>query len=119
MAEDGDEALETSADREEAGFGFLQSSERAESDYLNKDKAFLDTTLSFHQVRTTEHFSGVEKVSNILRGSCNVGTTYSDEKGWCKGRFHMWRVCQGIANLLSLPQLEADGYRTTYYAGTS
>ena len=46
VAGDGDEASETSADREEAGFGFLQNSKRADSDYLHKDKAFLDTSSS-------------------------------------------------------------------------
>ena len=118
VAGDADEASETPVDREEAGFGFLQNSERAESDYLDEDKAYLDTTSSFHQARTTKHLSGVQKVSNILRGSCNAGTTFSDEKGWCKGRFHMWLVRQGIANLLSLPQLEADGFRATYDTDT-
>ena len=30
----------------------------------------------------------------------------------------MWLVRQGIANLLSLPQLEVDGYRATYDTDT-
>ena len=30
----------------------------------------------------------------------------------------MWVVCSGIANLLSLPQLEEDGLRVTYVGRT-
>ena len=60
------------------------------------------------------HLDDVKKFSTILRGSCNVGTTFSDEKGWYKGLFHMWLVRNGIANLLSLPQLESEGYCIIY-----
>ena len=60
------------------------------------------------------HLSDVKNFSTILRGSCNAGTTLSDEKGWYKGLFHIWLVRNSIANLLFLPQLELEGYRVTY-----
>ena len=53
-------------------------------------------------------------MSTVLRGSCNAGTTFSNDKGWYKDLFCMWLVRKGIANLLSLPQLEYEGYRVTY-----
>ena len=43
-----------------------------------------------------------------------LGTTFSDEKVRYKGLFHIWLVHNGIANLMSLPQLELEGYRITY-----
>ena len=43
-----------------------------------------------------------------------AGTTFSDDKGWYKVLFHMWLVCNVIANLLFLPQLESKGYCITY-----
>ena len=60
------------------------------------------------------HLDDVKKVSTILCGSCNAGTTFSEEKGWYKGLFSMWLVCNGIENLLPLPKLESEGYRITY-----
>ena len=48
-----------------------------------------------------------------LKGDCNAGTTYSNQKGWWS-HFHMWLVESGIANLLSVPQLEADGFKVGY-----
>ena len=53
-------------------------------------------------------------VNTILRGSCNDSTKFSNEKGWYKGLFHMWLLRNGIANLLSFPQLESEGYCVTY-----
>ena len=60
------------------------------------------------------HLDDVRKVRTILHGSCNTGTTFSDEKGWYKGLFHMWLVRNGISNMLSLPQIESEGYRVPY-----
>ena len=57
------------------------------------------------------HLEEVKKVSTILSVSCNSSTNFFDDKGWYKGLFHMWLVCNGIVNMLSLPQLESEGYR--------
>lgn len=61
-----------------------------------------------------KHLDDVQTVNTILRGSYNSGTTFSNEKGWYKGLFHVWLVRNGIVNLLSLPPLESEGYRVTY-----
>ena len=60
------------------------------------------------------HLDNIKRVSTILHGSCNAGTTFSNEKGWYKGLFQMWLVRNCITNLLSLPQLESEGHRVTY-----
>ena len=80
----------------------------------NEDFMYLDSTSSFHRIFTDKHLLDVEKVAIRLRGECNAGTTHSNEKGWFKDLFHMWLVRNGIANLLSLPRLEGDGFRITY-----
>ena len=51
-----------------------------------------------------------------MQGKYNAGTTTTDKNMWLTNRFHMWMVCNGIANLLSLPRLEAKGWRVTYDA---
>ena len=56
----------------------------------------------------------IHKVGKILRGSCNAGVTTSDTMGTLLGVFEVWVNMTGIANLLSLPQLEEDGFRIRY-----
>ena len=105
----------------EDGFGFLQSKsndpqlhDQVQREQLNPGHLYLDSNSFFCQMFNASHLENVKKVSTILRGSCNVGTTFSDKKGWYKGLFHMWLVCNGIVNLMSLPQLESEGYCITY-----
>ena len=81
---------------------------------LNPKYLYLDSTSSFHQVVADIFLSEVKKVTLPLRASCNAGTSRADEKGWYADLFHMWLMRNGIANLLSLPQLERDGFRVTY-----
>ena len=92
---------------EEDGFGFLQSKStnpllqaQVEREQLNPDHLYLDSTSYFHQMFDSNHLDDVQTVNTILCGSCNAGTTFSNEKGW-----YMWLVRNSIANLLSLPQL--------------
>ena len=106
---------------EDEGLCFLQSKftnpllqAQVEREQLNPDHLYLDSTSSFHRIFDAKHLDDVQTVRNILRGSCNVGTKLSNEKGWYKGLFHMWLVRNGIANILSLHQLESEGYRVTY-----
>ena len=49
----------------------------------------------------------------MLQGNCNAGVSTSNEKGY----YGLWNFLlneQGIANLLSIPQLEKDGYLINY-----
>ena len=55
----------------------------------------------------------LHQVSTLLKGNCNAGVSTSDEKGFY-GKWHFWLNDQGIANLLSIPQIEKDGYVIDY-----
>jgi hypothetical protein len=55
-------------------------------------------------------------VGVILRADCNAGTNIRIEKGWYQDPFHLWLVHNSIANLLSLPQLEDDGFTISYHS---
>ena len=55
----------------------------------------------------------VHEVDTVLKGNCNAGVTSINQKGW-SGAFEMWLNQQETANLLSIPQLEEDGYHVTY-----
>ena len=80
---------------------------------LHEDRCYLDSYSSFHQVFTRKYLSDITRMMTRLKGNCNAGTTYSNLKGlW--SYFHMWLVESGITNLLSVPQLEADGFKVDY-----
>lgn len=84
---------------------------------LNEDHVYLDSCSTFNQVFTDKHIEDIEKVTTILKGRCNAGISTADEKGWMMGMFHMWLVRNGIANILSIPQLERDGCILEYKTG--
>ena len=48
----------------------------------------------------------------VLCGNCNAGVTSTSTKGEL-GMFDMWVNDNGIANLISVPQLEKDGFHAT------
>ena len=58
--------------------------------------------------------NNIFKVNTVLRVSCNVGVTTSNEKGLLVGMFDMLINQKEIANLLSISQLEEDGFRVAY-----
>ena len=55
----------------------------------------------------------VKTVTTVLQGNCNAGVSTSNEKGFY-GLWNFWLNEQGIANLLSIPQLEKDGKTIDY-----
>ncbi len=71
--------------------------------------------LSFHQVFTEEHLDNLRLAGATLRADCNTGTNFATKKGWYRDLFNLWLVHNSIANLLSLPQLEADGFTVSYH----
>jgi hypothetical protein len=75
---------------------------------------YLDSTSSFHQMFRAKYMTDVHQIDIALRGKCNGGESHSDEKGCVLDMFCMWLVCSSIANLLSLPTLERDGYVCSY-----
>ena len=44
-----------------------------------------------------------------MNGNCNSGTTRMTKRGYY-GRLRVWLNENGIANLIFIPKLEADGY---------
>eukprot|EP00957_Ditylum_brightwellii_P129421 9872844-Ditylum_brightwellii.AAC.1 len=57
--------------------------------------------------------SDMKAVGTILQGNYNVGVSISKEKG-AYGLWSFWLNKKGIANLLSISQLEKDGYTINY-----
>ena len=55
------------------------------------------------------------KSGTILVGTCNAGVTSSTQKVYY-GKFHMWVNKNGMANLISIPCLEQEGYHIKYYS---
>ena len=55
----------------------------------------------------------IKDLGKVLRGNCNSGTATPD-KTVRYNEISMWFKKRGIANLLSIPQLEWDGYHVTY-----
>jgi hypothetical protein len=108
--------------KESNATGFLQNKSRnphvAETrKTLNFQRLYLNSTSSFHQVFTKEHLDNLRSTGPTLQANCNAGTTYATNKGWYCNLFNLWHVRNGIANLLSLPQLEADGFTARYHTG--
>jgi hypothetical protein len=81
---------------------------------VNPHCLYLDSTSSFHQVFTKEHLNHLKLAGVTLRVDCNAGMNFAMEKGWYQNLFHLWLVRNGIANLLSLLQLEEDGSTISY-----
>ncbi len=106
--------------KEFEGIGFLQNESSnprvvATRKTLDPQQLYLDSTSSFHQVFTEEHLDNLRLAGTTLRADCNAGTNFATKKGWYRNLFNLWLVRNSIANLLSLPQLEADGFTVSYH----
>jgi hypothetical protein len=84
---------------------------------LDPQRLYLDSTLSFHQVFMDEHLENLRLAVATLCADCNASTNFATNKGWYCNLFDLWLVRNGIANLLSLSQLEADGFTVSYHTG--
>ena len=76
---------------------------------LDRWKLYLDSCATYHYFFAKEFLWNIEEGDTTLTGSCNAGTTVTNTRGWW-GEFQAWLNKQGIANLLSIPMLEAAGY---------
>ena len=109
-------------DAEFKGIGFLQNESTnphviATRNTLDPHQLYLDSTSSFHQVFMEEHLDNLCLAGATLHANCKAGTNFATKKGWYRNLFDLWLVRNGIANLLSLPQLEADGFTVSYLTG--
>ena len=82
-------------------------------DKLDENRVYLDSCSCFHLVFTKEQLRDIKTTIMRLKQDCNSSMTYSKRKGWCKV-FHIWLVESVIANLLSIAQLESDGFIINY-----
>jgi len=80
-------------------------------------KLYLNSCDTYSLAFVDLYLENVREVGTILKGSYNADVTTSNAKGLF-GIFEMWLNHGGIANLLSIPQLEEDGYHVTYDTDT-
>ena len=85
-----------------------------------RGKYILIPCASFNTVVDEYIVTNVHQAESELRGSCNAGSTSSTRQGTLMQRFpmSMWINTTGIANLLSIPVLEATGYKVRYSSGS-
>ena len=76
---------------------------------LDAYKLYLDSCTTYHSLFVGWVLGNVHQVNTVLQGNCNTGVSTSDEKVFF-GLWGFWINEQGIANLLSIPHLEKDGY---------
>ena len=79
---------------------------------LDSKKVYLDRAATYHYMFVTWCLKDICKVNTVLREEFNMGVTTITLKGML-GLFDMWINKRVIANLLSIPKLEDDGYRVT------
>ena len=80
---------------------------------LDAHKLYLDSCATYHSSFVMYMLGNVHQASTVLQGNCNSVISTSDEKGFF-GLWDFWLNEQGIANLLSIPQLEKYGYVINY-----
>ena len=92
----------------------MPSSERAPAKRgtCDPNKLYLDSAAKYHSVFAIWCLKNMRKAGRTLRGNCNAGVKVCSKVGDL-GIFEMWVNERGIANLLSIPQLEKDGFRVT------
>ena len=76
---------------------------------LNWWKLYLDRCASYHTFFVKEFLMNIHKGAGAMNGNCNSGTTRITKRGYY-GRLRVWLNENGIANLISIPKLEACGY---------
>ena len=95
------------------GVGFLI----ADRVTCDRKKLYLDTCATNHTMFAIESLERIHNVGMRLRQHCNAGATTTGKMGYWRG-IKFWVNETGIANLLSVPQLEKDGYQLEYNTTT-
>ena len=57
--------------------------------------------------------TNIRETGKVLKGRCNAGTTSTSKQGDL-GSLKMWINGTGIANIISIPVLEKNGFRVSY-----
>ena len=76
---------------------------------LDSNKLYLDSCATYPSAFVRWILDDVKTIPTVLQGNCNAGVSTSNEKGFY-GLWNLWLNEQGITNLLSIPQIEKDGY---------
>eukprot|EP00804_Cyclotella_cryptica_P018938 CCRYP_006456-RA/>CCRYP_006456-RA protein AED:0.43 eAED:0.42 QI:0/0/0/1/1/1/2/0/255 len=89
------------------GVGFLEVEKRMSH---NRNKIYLDSCATNHKLFAGEYANNIHKVAVGLRQNCIAGSSIMNKMGYW-WRFKLWYSPNKIANLLSVPKLERDGYK--------
>lgn len=84
---------------------------------LEPDKLYLDSCASDTQVYTENFINKVFETHVGLHTISNGGQNTASESGFLLGAMPAWLVRSGVANLLSIPDLERRGFRTSLRTG--
>ena len=76
---------------------------------LDSHKLYLDSCATYHSSFVRWILDDVKTVTTVMQGNCNAGVSTSNDNGFY-GLWNLWLNEQGIAKLLSIPQLEKDEY---------
>ena len=99
------------------GVGFAQPGSQAGNRFeCDRNKLYLDTCASHHSMFASEYLHSVRKSKVALRQNCNAGSKVANRIGKWRD-FLFWENKGGIANLLSVPKLQKDGYQVTIKTG--
>ena len=69
----------------------------------------MDSCALYHTFFAKEFPKNTHEVGATMNGRCSAGTTRTNNRG-SYGDFKVWLNEKGIANLISIPMLEASGY---------
>ena len=69
----------------------------------------MDSCASYHTFFVKEFLKNIQEGGATMTGRCNAGTTSTSKRG-SYGDFKVWLNEKCIANLISIPMLEASGY---------
>lgn len=89
---------------------------KARRSVCNKDRGYLDSGATQHSCCNLGLLEDRHVTKITLRQHCNAGVKYTNRMGRI-GPLLFWENGDGIANLISLSQCEADGWEFDYKTG--
>jgi hypothetical protein len=114
---DDDASIET-VDSIVDAIGCIQPStaSRSSKKICDPNYLYLDSCATQHSMVSTKFLNRRHTTGVSLRTHCNAGSKMTNKQGYWMD-FKFWENEGGLANLLSIPQLEADGYEVSKSRG--